>query len=155
MAHNVYISRASKQDLPAIKELLHQYAKFTVEAYHLTKRDLAFMARLESGELVGFMWVGLMANNKIAYVDKVTIHPKFHKQGILQKLYAEAFKQAFMRGVEFAEGYIRQDQFHEASGVQALRMAFGGDSLPYTRVFAQVQFIAANRPDLVLKEGDN
>jgi L-amino acid N-acyltransferase YncA len=126
--------------------------KMVVSEAHLTKRDIALQARTPDGVLAGFVWVGLMANNTVAYMDKVCIDPHHHHKGVLQALYAKAFKLATAKGAKEALGFIRQDAYHDASCVQALRMAFGADSVSYTLVSAQAAFILSERPDLAAKE---
>lgn len=136
------ISRASKQDLPAIRFLMQQYGnKMIVTEDHLNKRDIALQARIE-GELVGFAWGGLMAKNTIMYIDKVAVDPKHNKQGIVKFLYKELFKQALQLGVKQGFGMIRQDQYHDRACINALKMAFGADSLPYTHVFGEAGHIS-------------
>lgn len=138
----IYITRAIKSDLPAIQDLMLKYGnKCIVESYHLNKKDIALQARLETGELVGFVYCGLLAEGKVAYMDKVTIDPMHHKKGILISLYSELFKRAYRRGVKEVTGFIRHDEYHNASCVQALKMGLGADALSYTYVRAQLEFM--------------
>lgn len=138
------ISRARKQDLPAIHELMRLYgSKMQVGSEHLNNRDIALQARNANGELVGFVWAGLMAQNTLAYIDKVAIRPDYAKQGVSQLLYHELFKLGARRGVKEVFGIIRQDQYHDKAAVNALKMAFGADSLPYTYVRAQMAHVQA------------
>lgn len=138
----VYITRANKQDLLAIQDLMLKYGnKMLVESYHLNKKDITLQARLATGELVGFLYCGLLAEGKIAYMDKVVIDPNHHKQGILLELYKELFKEAYRKGVREVIGFIRQDEFHVASCKQALRMGLGGDAISYTMVGANLEFM--------------
>lgn len=135
------ISRATKQDLPAIQFLMQQYGnKMVVTESHLNKKDIALQVR-KDGLLVGFAWGGLMAKNSIMYIDKVAVDPRYTKQGIVQLLYKELFKQAIKLGVQEGFGMIRQDEHHDKACVNALKMAFGADSLPYTHVFGQASYI--------------
>lgn len=136
----VYISKATKQDLPAIDELLSKYDSIMrISPSYLNKRDVSLQARDESGKLVGFVWAGLLANRTLAYVDMAVIHPDHHHKGILLKLYRELFKICYSLGVKDMLGVIRHDQYHDASGIQALRLGVGADSQNYTLVKANLE----------------
>lgn len=135
----ILISRCKLVDLGSIKDLLSMYGKkVEITSNHINKRDIALQARLETGELVGFVWGGMLANKTIGYLDKVVIHPDHHHKGILNLLYKELFKQAYQAGVREMFGIIRQDEYHDASAVQALRMAVGADAVSYTYTVANL-----------------
>lgn len=136
----IFISKCTQQDLPAVQELLRYYGnKCLVNESHINRRDISLQARLEDGKLVGFVFCGLMANKTQAYIDKATIHPDHHKQGILNLLYKELFKICYKLGVKEAFGIIRHDDYHNASCINALKMGFGADALSYTYVMAQLE----------------
>jgi N-acetylglutamate synthase-like GNAT family acetyltransferase len=137
----IRISKATREDLPAIRHLSSKYGhKLVVEDHHLNNRDLALQARNEEGKLVGFVWAGLMANSKIAYVDKVMVDPEYSgKRLVLPSLYKKLLELAIKRGVRDMFGFIRQDQYHDRSAIAALHMAVGGEEIPYTHVFAQLK----------------
>lgn len=135
------ISRCTKADLPAIQYLMGQYAKTTITPEHLNKKDIALQARLESGELIGFVWCGLMANNTIGYVDLVTVDPTHTGRGVIHALYHELLVIAYNKGVRKAFGIIRHDQYHLKSAKAALRMAWGGDTSSYSHVYADLNFM--------------
>lgn len=137
----IYITRASKSDLPAIQDLMNKYGKCIVESYHLNKKDIALQARLETGELVGFIWAGMLAENRVVYMDKVAIDPNHHKQNILIALYKELFKIAYNKGVKEVTGFIKHDEYHIAGCKQALKMGLGADATSYTYVRAQLEFM--------------
>lgn len=135
----MYISKCNRSDLPAIQELMEKYNnKCVVTADHLNKRDIALQARLETGELIGFIWCGLLANNTVAYMDKVAVDPAHSGNGVIHALYEELFKMALAKGVKDVEGYIRHDDFHLKSCKAAVRMGLGGDNLSYTRVYSSL-----------------
>lgn len=135
----VIVSHCKLSDLSAIKNLLSLYGKkIEITPAHLNKRDISLQARLPSGELVGFVWCGLMANKTLAYVDKAVIHPDHHHQGILNTLYKALFKRAYELGIKEVFAIIRQDEYHDASAVNTLKMAVGADSLNYTYVVAKL-----------------
>lgn len=136
------ISRCHKSDLPAIQYLMHLYGnKCVVGPEHINKKDIALQARLESGELIGFIWVGLMANNTIGYFDKVAVDPAHSGKGVINALYRESFKVLYHKGVKQVFGIIRHDAYHLKSCKAALRMGLGGDPVSYTHVFANMNFI--------------
>lgn len=108
---------------------------------HLNKKDIALQARLESGELIGFLYCGLMANNTIAYIDKVAIDPSHTGKGVINAMYKELFKIAYSKGVKSVFGFIRHDEYHLKSCKAALRMGLGGDPVSYTHVFANLNFM--------------
>lgn len=135
----VKVSRATKEDIEAIRHLSAIYGhKLLIEECLFNHRDIALQARLETGELAGFVWAGLMASNQIAYVDKVMVHPEHSSVGVLPSLYKELFRIALKRGVRQAFGVIKRDQYHDKSAKAALHMAWGADSLPYTYVMADL-----------------
>lgn len=136
------ITRCHKSDLPAIQYLMHKYGdKMIVTEHHLNKKDISLQARLPSGELTGFIWCGLMANNTVAYMDKVAVDPAYSGQGVVNSLYKELFKIAYKRGVRTVLGFVRHDEHHLKSCKAALRMGLGGDTLSYTHVFADLNFM--------------
>lgn len=135
----ISVSRATKQDLGAIRHLSAKYGnKLLIEECLFNNRDIAIQARSSDGALIGFVWGGLMASNQICYVDKVMVDPSASGLGVLAAMYKELFKIALRRGVKKAFGVIRQDQYHDKSAKGAMHMAWGADSLPYTLVNADL-----------------
>ncbi len=145
------ISKATKHDLPAIRALNSLYGnKMVVSPSLFNKRDVALQARDEQGNLVAFMWAGLMANGTIAYIDKVICSPEHAGRGVVRALYLEALKIGAKRGVKEAFGIIRQDQYHDKAAANALKTAFGSDGYNYTYVLADVAHVMQ---ELQLREG--
>lgn len=129
------VTRCKSADYPAIKHLLSLYdKKMDITRSHLNKRDIALQVRLPTGEIIGFVWCGLMANKTIAYVDKAVVHPAYHHKGVLNKLYLELLSKAYEVGVKDVFAVIKHDEYHDASAVNCLRMAVGADSDSYTYV---------------------
>lgn len=140
---NLFITKATKADLPAIQDLMSKYDnKCKIEAYHLNNKDLNRQVRTEDGTLVGFAWIGLMAGKKVAYADKLVVHPDFHHRGIPGMMFKELITEGLRLGVEEMFGIIRQDEYHDASAVSTLKVAVGADLLPYTYVRASLKHMA-------------
>jgi len=104
--------------------------------------DISLVAT-DGNKVVGFLWVGLMANNTMAYIDRFIVHQDYRGRGIGNKLGTAAFKQAAKKNVEEFHGFIKNDSFYEASAVNALRLGLGGDNKPYTHVRGHLSFIAS------------
>lgn len=130
----ITVKRARKEDFNAIHALLGQYGKMSITPEHLQGRDIALQARDAEGKVVGFVWAGLMANDTVAYVDKVSVAPECAKKQVSQALYKRLFEIALKRGVRQAFGIIRHDAYHDRAAMNALKMAFGADKEPYTYV---------------------
>lgn len=135
----MYIKKAIKSDLPAIKHLMATYGKMEVDASLLNSRDIALQARLDSGELVGFTWIGVMANGTLGYSDKTTVDPAYAHQGVAAALLKEALKQCHSRGVKQVIGMVRQDEFHDKCLMGALRVGSHIGDLPYTLVYTNIK----------------
>lgn len=106
----MYIKRASKEDIPAIRYLLSQSGKFTFLDSCINKRDLSFCARDESGVLAGFVWCGLMANNRIAHIDYLCVSPNYAKVGIAKDLMTHVFRELNARGAKYGHAFSIQDE---------------------------------------------
>lgn len=141
----MHITRATRADLPAIQALMASYGnKMIVEAYHLNKRDIALQARSEEGQLIAFMWAGLMGNDKVAYIDKVAVMPSRTGEHVVKQLYLEAMRLGKKRGVQEVFGIVRHDQYHDRACINALKMGFGGDKLSYTLTFGRLELVLSS-----------
>lgn len=130
----MFVTRATKADLNAVQALLDMYpeAHMAVGPEHLTTRDIALQVRLADGTLVAFCWVGLMAASTLGYVDKVVIHPAYKKQGLSTVIYSELVRLAHKRGVKTLIGAIKHGPYHDASGINAVKMGMGAVEGVYT-----------------------
>lgn len=144
----MHVHKATKQDFPAIHFLMSRYGKMTVQPEHLNSKDITLCARDDSGKLVGFLYIGLMAQGTVGYIDKFAVDPEYAGKGVGQLLAKEALKACLKRGVREVFGVIRQDQFHEKSAMNALKMAFSAHKEPYTYVSAQLQHMVAELSQL-------
>lgn len=96
----MYISKAYKEDLPAIKSLLEPTEKFLVVDSIINKQDLAYQVRTEEGELVGFIWCGLMAKGRIGYIDHFCVKPEYAKHGVGKGLLEAVYHEARARKIK-------------------------------------------------------
>lgn len=134
----VVVTSCCATDLPAIDHLMNQYGKMSVSPEHINRRDIALQARTDNGALVGFIWMGVMAKGTFGYVDKFTVDPAYAGQGVGRLLANRLLSECQTRGVRTVHGFIRQDEYHDKSGVNALKMAMGADPLPYTFVTSDI-----------------
>lgn len=134
----IIVRTATKQDLNEIQVLLGKYDNIMqVNSEHLNNYDVALQARLDSGELVGFIWCGLMANKTLGYVDKFVVDPKYANQKVGLLLCQTLTKTLLTLGIKEAIGYIRQDEYHDKSALNALKTVMKTDRVSYTQVSAK------------------
>jgi GNAT superfamily N-acetyltransferase len=118
--------------------LLQKYGKLVATESLFNHRDIALQARLDSGELVGFLWVGLMAKGTLGYIDKFCVDPAYAGKGVGTALAMGMKEELVKRKVKTVFGLIQQDEYHEKSAMNALKSAMGAHKLPYTFVEADV-----------------
>lgn len=131
--------------LAEINNLLSKHGIHPVTASHLTEPNVI---ELKDGKVIGFIWMGLMAEGTIGYIDKFVVHPDYRAQGVGYKLAQSLLECAKELGVKEVFGYIKQDENHDASGMNALKMALASDKGSYTHVFGQIEFITKELGDL-------
>lgn len=134
---NLY--RATKQDLPAVSELLNTYGKQSIYPEMLNNKDIAIQARDETGTCVGFIWCGLMAQNTVGYIDMFTVHPDHANKGIGKMLAQALMDTCLKRRVRSVFGVIKHDQYHNKSAMNALRYAMAAYPDNFTFVYADVR----------------
>jgi ribosomal protein S18 acetylase RimI-like enzyme len=82
--------------------------------YPLTKdyldSDSLHVTYESNGEVVGFIWAGLMCNGTIAYVDNFVVHPEYQNSDIGQRLATDLFSLAKRRGVKEVIATIKHDE---------------------------------------------
>lgn len=120
----ITVRRATKEDLPAIRELRSKYTKGMADLTpaHFNKKDIALQARDDNGKLVGFTWIGLMAGSTLGYSDHTIVDPAYLKQGVTKLLFSEVTKIAKQRGCKQCFAITRRDEFHNS-------IVFGADKL--------------------------
>lgn len=136
----VKITRALEKHKPGIQRLLQLYSDMSFSDALINRTDLALVAVVKA-DVVGFLYGGLMGNKTICYLDKFCIDPAYSKQGIGNQLAKRAYSICLEKGVEEVIGFIRQGKHHDQSGMNALKLALGADSHPYTHVRGQMKFI--------------
>lgn len=135
----ICIKPAYKDDMRAIQRLLDYSGKCTITPEHFNHKDIALQARnMETGEVLGFVWAGLMAKNTIMYIDKAAVHPEHSKKQILNKLYKELLKEVLRLNVKHVFGIIRLDQWHDRSAVNALKMGSKLDPFKYSYFYSNI-----------------
>lgn len=133
----VKIRRAKRSDIDRINTLLNAYGLQTIDKSYVNHRDIAIIAESKE-QCVGFLWAGLMRQNKSAYIDYFTVSKEFTNQGVGKALAFETLKLFRRMGVERAFGVIEQDQYHDKSAFNALRMGMFAQQKPYTYVYGFV-----------------
>ena len=130
----MYIKRATRQDLPAVLALSKRYPDklFAIKDYLFNSRDIALQARTDTGELVGFIWGGLMAGNRLMYIDMALVDPEYVSLGVFQAL-AEALElQAQKRGVKSCFAVTLHDAHYPAVCKAALKRNYKSSGVAYT-----------------------
>jgi N-acetylglutamate synthase-like GNAT family acetyltransferase len=131
------IRRAKRADITKINSLLQSYGLATIDQSYINHRDLCLVAE-EGSEIVGFVWAGLMRQNKTAYLDYFTVSREQSKKGVGAALAKEMLLLFKKVGVERAFGVIQQDEFHDKSAFNALRMGMYAMERPFTYVYGSV-----------------
>lgn len=128
---------AKPKDLKAINELLSDYDLHPLDPATINHRDISVIAE-DKGKVVGFIWAGLMKKNTLAYVDSYCVAKDLHKSGVGRKLAVKAYEEAAKRGVKKFFGIIKLDEYHDASAVNALKVAMKTDGGNYRYVFGEI-----------------
>lgn len=133
----IKIRRAKRADIDQINQLLGSYGLQTIDQSFVNHRDIALVAESE-GQIVGFVWAGLMRQNKSAYLDYFTVSREHARQGVGHALARETLNRFKRMGVERAFGVIERDEFHDKSALNALKMGMYAQERPYTYVYGYV-----------------
>lgn len=143
---------AHRQDFDAIVSLLNEYGKFTITPRHINHRDISIIAYSPEGQCIGFLWAGLMAGNTVAYIDKFCVKKEFNGNRLGKRMAIRAMQEGVKRGVREVFGIIRQDDYHDKSAMNALKSAIGADTLPYTFVRADLNYMVSEMKTLTQGE---
>lgn len=131
------IRRAKRADIAQINQLLQCYGLASIDHTYINHRDIALVAEADK-RIVGFLWAGLMRQNKTAYLDYFTVSRDHAKGKVGQALALECLALFSKMGVEKAFGVIQHDEFHDKSAFNALRMGMFAQPKPYTYVYGYV-----------------
>lgn len=130
----MFIRKAKISDLPGINNLLNFYKLIPVTSDFVNKTDISLVGQTEQGEIIAFIYCGVMAKGKWSYVNYYTIHPDYVGLQI-SELGVAALRQEFSkRGIKRAVGIIERDQFHNASLSGAIKLGLKPNQPAYTAV---------------------
>lgn len=130
----IKVIRATKKHTRDIENLLLECGKFRFDGARINNRDLSFVA-LDRGSVVGFLWVGLMANRTFGYLDQYAVSPNCRLKGVAKALGAKALSVCSSIGVRQLFGIIKHDEYHLASGSNAIKIGGAGiDPVSYSLV---------------------
>lgn len=110
----IKVIRATKKHYQEIVLLHEADKKVPPPASAINSRDLSFVAIAE-GRLVGFVWVGLMAEGTIGYFAYFLVSAQFRNLGISNLLVGKAIAVCSKIGVKEVIGVIDNDQWHPMS----------------------------------------
>ncbi len=134
------IRRAKHIDIDGINVLLNQYAMQTIDPSYVNKHDFALVAE-DKGRIVGFLFVGRMANGTKGYIDHFVVDRDYHRKGVGERLAKKMIKISAMKGLKEAIGFIAFDEFHDASAMNALKSAMSSPNLNFRMVRANVDTV--------------
>lgn len=134
----IIIRKANKSDLPGIRALMDTHDTMSIDADYINNRDISLVAYAEEGTLIGFIWFGIMCNGKLAYIDKLSVHPEYQHQKVGNQLCMASLEELKKRKVTNIIGFVKQDEYHAPALVNAMRMAFYSDNVTYTGIQASV-----------------
>lgn len=127
-----------KSDFLPINTLLASYGHAPARLEAINNKDIGLVAISSEGEVVGHIWVGLMARNTFGYIDNFVVDRRYSGQGVGQALAQKALDLAKRRGVREAFGVIMRGEHHNKSALNALKMAMGAHPESYTYVCGQI-----------------
>lgn len=134
------VRRANKNDLPAISAICKQYGGMDLPPYYINKRDIAVVA-LDGPKIVGFIWCGLMCQNKLGYIDWFLADPAYSHKGVGAALGKEMTRVADKLGVEIIMGFIADGKHSDASKRNAGLIGMGTDGKDYDLVVGHVKIM--------------
>ncbi len=132
------IRRAYQADLDDINSLLEGYSINPVTRDCINDKDIAVVA-CEAKRVVGFVWCGLMAKNTVGYLANFVVAQDCAGSGVGERLLKHTLEVLKKKSVKQVFGTIKQDEYHDKSAYNALKIAMGADKLPHTYVTGNVQ----------------
>lgn len=141
------IRRATTSDLAQIHALNIEYALESMPEAFINNRDICLVAE-DAGKIVGYIWAGLMARNTFAYVCGFVVRPDYSKSGTGQKLALELLRIARMKGVQSFVAAVRQNEYHDACAVTALKCGTSAAKETCTLLMGNTAHMAASLKEL-------
>jgi N-acetylglutamate synthase-like GNAT family acetyltransferase len=132
------IRKARKSDLPGITALTSYYGMASPTEAFINSRDISLVACEDSGKIVGFVWCGLMAKNKLGCVDFFVIDPTYSGQKVGEKMGIELKRLIKAAGGSIMVAMITQQEHHDKSLVNAIKMGMTPTKETYTVVVGGV-----------------
>lgn len=135
------IVNLTQANLNDVNSLLVRTAMLGLTPEHLD--NALGLVAYDGDKPIGCLWVGLMAKGTVGYIDKFYVDPDYTKKGIGNQMAKEMLSRVKALGVSEVFGIIGHHQFHDQSGMNALKVAMGGDKVPYTLVTGNVNFMCS------------
>lgn len=137
----VSIKRARPSHLNGINTLLERNGLLPITIDKIYKDSVAIVACMGES-VVGFIWLGLMARQTMAYIDHFVVHEDFSGYGVGHALATKAHKAIQSKKTDYIFGVIRlENPSYTKSSINALKMAFGSDGYTYTYIFSTLSKI--------------
>ena len=99
------IRRARKSDLKQINNLCQLCSWTGLSSDFINKRDLSLVV-VDDKKILGFMWVGIMANGTVGYQDWYLVHPELAGKGVGLALAQRMADVAKKKGVEILFAHV-------------------------------------------------
>ncbi len=132
------IQRAKRFHLNGINALIAQYRMSPLKPEYLNHRDIGVVAVDDSGKVVGFTWLGLMAGNKMAFSDYSLVDPTHAKSGIAVGMFKFGIEKLKKVGCDLIVASCRRDDHHDRLIASAQKIGMVFDSVPYTAMYGSV-----------------
>lgn len=129
--------KARKKHVEKIQHLTSRYG-MSMPATAVNGTDVA-IAAVDKGEVIGFLWIGLVADRNMGLVDFFTVDERYSKKGVGHQMAQKALRILKKKGVETVQGFIANDRYHNNSAFNALKMTMASDGHTYTRVYGHVE----------------
>lgn len=137
---NLVVRRAKRFEISKINELVAKVGMQTIDQSYINHRDVGIIAEYDN-KIIGFLWLGLMRQNKLCYIDYFIVDKAFEKKGVGKSLAQFALEIASKMGVDQVFGIIANGESHDKSAFNALRMALSSDGNVYTQIKGHMRHV--------------
>lgn len=127
------VRRAKAKDLAKIAELCTSCGFNAPKDNVINSQDIAIVAEVDN-KVIGFVWCGLMAKNSIGLVDFFIIHPEHRGQKVGESLGQQLIKICELKKVNIMMATIKQDQFHDFSLANGVKIGMTPDEASYSLI---------------------